>query len=58
VTYRTVIQPQARAEALAGFRWIAERSPSAAARWLAGLQKAVAKLGSRPERNPMSSGCD
>ena len=52
--YRVVIQPQARAEAMQGFRWIAEHSSAAAARWLAGLQKATAKLATYPERNPLA----
>ena len=34
--YRVIIQPRARAEVIEGFRWIAERSPGAAARWYGG----------------------
>ena len=29
------------------------RSPGAAARWYAGFQKALAKLGTMPERHPI-----
>jgi plasmid stabilization system protein ParE len=44
VTFRVIFTPRARADAVAEFRWIAERSPTAAARWYGGLEKAVAKL--------------
>jgi plasmid stabilization system protein ParE len=54
VTYHVVFTPRARAEAIEAFRWIAGRSPSAAARWLTGLEKAVAKLGKLPERCPVA----
>jgi len=36
------------------FRWIAEQSPDAAARWYAGFQKAIAKLSGNPERHPVA----
>lgn len=52
--YRVIIQPRAEAEALEAFRWLAERSPTAADRWFQGLQKAVAKLARFPERNPIA----
>jgi plasmid stabilization system protein ParE len=39
---------------LEGFRWLAERSETAAARWYAGLQKAIGKLAEHPERNPVA----
>lgn len=52
--YRVVTQPRARADALANFRWLAERSPQAAARWLAGLQRAVVKLAENPLRHPVA----
>ena len=52
--YRVIIRPRADVEAMAAFRWIAERSPSAAARWLAGLREAVAKLAEAPERHPLA----
>ena len=50
MSYRVVITPSARADALEGFRWLAERSLDAATRWDAGLQKAIAKLEEHPER--------
>ena len=40
--FRVVFTPRARADAVNAFRWIAERSPEAAARWYAGLEKAIA----------------
>ena len=52
--YRVIIQPRADAEALEAFRWLAERAPSAAARWYEGLQKATAKLARNPECNPIA----
>ena len=54
MTYRIVVTARARADAVEAFRWIAERSPEAATRWYAGLQKAVAKLNELPERNPIA----
>jgi plasmid stabilization system protein ParE len=53
VTYRVVFTPRARADAINAFRWIAEKSPEAAARWYAGLEKAVARLDKFPERCPV-----
>ena len=53
-TYRILIQPRARAEAMESFRWLAERSPAAATRWYSGLQKAIAKLAENPERHPIA----
>jgi plasmid stabilization system protein ParE len=54
VTYRVIFSPRARADAVEAFRWIAERSPDAAARWYAGFQKSLAKLGKMPERHPIA----
>jgi plasmid stabilization system protein ParE len=54
VSYRVVFTPRARADALEAFRWIAEHSPTAAARWYAGLEKAITKLGELPERHPVA----
>ena len=53
MTYRVVFTPRARADAIKAFRWIAEQSPAAAARWYAGLEQAVAKLDQFPERCPV-----
>ncbi len=52
--YRIIIQPRAEAAALTAFAWIAERSPEAAARWMAGLRKAIDKLASGPTRYPIA----
>jgi toxin ParE1/3/4 len=54
MTYRIVVTARARADAIVSFRWIAERSPDAATRWSAGLQKAITKLGQFPDRNPVA----
>lgn len=52
--YRIIIQPRARADAMESFRWLAERSPIAAARWYAGLRAAIAKLARNPELHPLA----
>jgi plasmid stabilization system protein ParE len=54
VRYHVVFTPRARADALEAVRWLAERSPGAAARWYAGLQRAVGKLAENPERHPVA----
>src|SRR5205085_5251411 len=54
VTYRVIFTPRGRADAMEAFRWIAERSPAAAARWYGDLEKAIAKLGEMPERHPVA----
>ena len=54
MTYRVVFTPRARADALRAFRWRSERSPTAAARWYAGLEKAIARLRTLPERHPIA----
>lgn len=54
MTRRVVFTPTARIEAVAALHWIAERSPDAAARWYDGLEKAIAKLGTLPERHPVA----
>ena len=54
MSYRVVITARARADAVEALRWLAERSPDAAARWYAGLEKAIAKLSIMPERNPIA----
>ncbi|MCA1696183.1 MAG: type II toxin-antitoxin system RelE/ParE family toxin [Actinobacteria bacterium] len=53
MNYRVVFTPRARADTVNAFRWIAEQSPEAAARWYGGLEKAVAKLDRFPERCPV-----
>lgn len=52
MTYRVHIQPSAEAELEDAYRWIAEDSPLAAARWYKGLVEAVGTLRSFPERCP------
>ncbi len=52
MSYRVLFTP--RADALEAFRWIGERSPTAAAHWYAGLEKAIAMLGEFPERHPVA----
>jgi plasmid stabilization system protein ParE len=54
VTYRVVVTAKARADAIEAFRWKAEQSVKAAARWYTGLEKAIAKLGKFPARHPIA----
>jgi len=54
VTYRVVFTARARADVLEQFRYLADRSPDAAARWYVGIEKAVAKLSTLPERHPIA----
>ena len=54
MSYRIVVTLTARADAVEAFRWIAEQSLDAAARWYAGFQKAIAKLSRNPERHPVA----
>ncbi len=51
MTYRVVVTARANAGAIEAFRWKADRSARSAARWLAGLEKAIARLGELPERH-------
>ncbi len=54
MTRRVVFTAPARAGAIEAARWLATKSPAAAARWLVGLEKAVATLGSGPLRHPLA----
>lgn len=54
MTYRVVFTARARADVLEQFRYLADRSPDAAARWYVGIEKAVAKLSTLPERHPIA----
>jgi plasmid stabilization system protein ParE len=54
LTYRVVVTARARADAIEAFRWKADRSAQVAARWYAGLEKAIAKLGKFPELHPIA----
>jgi plasmid stabilization system protein ParE len=50
VTYKIVVQPAARAEAAGIYKYLHERSPQAAERWLTGFHQAARTLESLPER--------
>ena len=54
MTYRVVFTARGRADAIGQFRYLADRSPAAAARWYTGLEKAIAKLSRMPERHPIA----
>ena len=54
MSYRVVITARAKADAIEAFRWIAERSPEAAARWYEALEQAIATLSDMPERCPVA----
>jgi plasmid stabilization system protein ParE len=54
MTYRVVVTARARAEAVEAFRWMAERSPEAAARWFVGLEEAITSLSAAPNRHPIA----
>ena len=54
MTYRVVFTAKAMADVIEQFRYLADRSPAAAVRWYEGIEKAVAKLGTRPERHPIA----
>jgi plasmid stabilization system protein ParE len=54
VNYRVVFTAGARADAVKQFHFLADRSPTAAARWYMGLQKAIVKLSKMPERHPVA----
>jgi plasmid stabilization system protein ParE len=54
VTYRVVFTARARADTIQQFLYLADRSPDVAARWYTGLDKAIAKLSTLPERHPIA----
>ncbi len=54
MTYRVVFTARARADIIEQFCFLVDRSPSAAARWYAGIEKAIAKLDKLPERHPIA----
>ena len=54
MTYRVVFTARARTDAIEQFRYLADKSPAAAARWYAGLEKAIANLSTLPERHPIA----
>ena len=54
MSYHVVVTAKARADAAQAFRWIADQSPDAAARWYVGFERAIAKLTLMPERHPIA----
>ena len=52
--YRVVVTARANADAIEAFRWKTQYSAQVAARWYAGLEKAIAELGKLPERHPIA----
>jgi len=54
VIYRVIVTARANADTIEAFRFKIEQSTQAAARWLAGLEKAIAKLSKSPERHPVA----
>lgn len=52
--YRVLVTARARADAVETFRWMADRSPSAADRWYAELARAIAELEQMPEMHPVA----
>ena len=54
MSYRVVFTARARTDAITQFHFLAERSPAAAGRWYTGLEKAIAKLRTMPERHPIA----
>ena len=54
MTYRVVFTARARADVIEQFHHLVDRSPAAAARWYTGIEKAIAKLGTQPERHPIA----
>ncbi|MEE9295680.1 MAG: type II toxin-antitoxin system RelE/ParE family toxin [Phycisphaerae bacterium] len=48
--YRVIIQPEAQADMESSYGWIAEESPTRAARWYNGLLDAVEGLKQFPQR--------
>ena len=54
MTYRVLVTARARADAVEAFRWIADRSDTAAELLYSGLEKAVASLEQAPEIHPVA----
>lgn len=52
--YRVVVTARARTDTIEAFRFKVEQSTQVAARWLSGLEKAIAKLSKFPERHPIA----
>ena len=54
MSYRVVVTVRSRADGLKAFRWLADRSPDAAARWYTELKKGIESLSMMPERCPVA----
>lgn len=54
MTFRVVFTARAKADAVRPFQFLADRSPTAAAKWYTGLEKAITKLTTMPERHPIA----
>ena len=54
MNYRVVFTARARADVVEQFHCLLDRSPAAAARWYTGIEKAIAKLSTLPERHPIA----
>jgi plasmid stabilization system protein ParE len=52
--YRIIIQSSAWDEIREAYRWLYERSPTAANRWRSGLLRAVLSLETHPRRCPLA----
>jgi hypothetical protein len=50
MTFRVILLPGAESDLEVAFIWIAEHSPDAAARWLAGIDAAISTLREMPLR--------
>jgi plasmid stabilization system protein ParE len=54
VIYRVEISIEALAEIDQALQWLVEQSPTAAARWHAGLRRAIQTLRTQPRRCPLA----
>jgi plasmid stabilization system protein ParE len=52
--YRVEITSRAKGQAAEAFQWLAERSPTQAARWYNGLLRAIRSLERYPRRYPIA----
>jgi plasmid stabilization system protein ParE len=54
VTYRVIITPNAAEEIRAAYRYIRNRAPEAAGRWVKGTRRKIKSLARHPERAPLA----
>jgi len=54
MTYRVIITPNAEQELRQAYRYIRERAPQAANRWIKGARKCIKSLARYPERCPLA----